>query len=197
MKPLADAKSRLRGALPDDRRRLLSLAMLVHVLRTAGSVPGAVVETVGGDSTVQAACSRANAGYTPYSTSGLNACLRNAFRAGTAVFLPADLPLLERVDVESLIAPLADGRQVSIAPDRHNAGTNALAIRRPSTFEPMMGEGSFVRHLAALAIGGTSYAIVRSPGLALDIDVPADLDALLGRRPDWWDVAGSLVAGLT
>jgi 2-phospho-L-lactate guanylyltransferase len=91
---------------------------------------------------------------------------------------------------------LESGRQLAIAPDRHNAGTNALAIRAPAEFEPSMGEGSFVRHLAVLAMSGTSYAIVRSRGLGLDIDTQADLDSLLLSRPDWWDLAITLLAGL-
>ena len=207
MKPLADAKSRLRGALPDDQRRLLSLAMLSHVLQTATAFPGAEVEVVGGDADVRAACRRAGARFATDTTADLNACLRGAFGSThgahvegdgaprSVLFLPADLPLVEPSDLDALAAPLESGRVLAIAPDRHNAGTNALAIRPPAKFELSMGESSFVRHLAALAAGGTSYAIVRSPGLGLDIDSPADLDLLLRSRPDWWDHARSLVAG--
>lgn len=203
MKPLAESKSRLRGALPDDRRRLLSLAMLVHVLQTAAGVREAAgmrdaeVLVLGGDGAVELACRRTGARFVEETTGDLNACLATAFeaagQAGRApvLFVPADLPLLAVSDIDSLLRAAAD-EHVVIAPDRHNAGTNGLAVHGAATLAPMMGNGSFQRHLAQFAMAGTRYEILRTPGLGLDIDTAADLDALTGEQPGWWDRADAL-----
>lgn len=203
MKPFAESKTRLRDALSEDQRRLLSLAMLVHVARTAASISDASVTVLGGDRAVEQACALVGCAFVANPPGeDLSACLRGAFDdartrgATTALFVPADLPLLVAGDIEALIRTRAGGGAYAIAPDRHNTGTNALAVHEPAPFNPAMGGGSFVRHLSQMAMSGARYEICRTPGLALDIDTPADLDVLLRQRPDWWESAAQLVDGL-
>ena len=82
--------------------------------------------------------------------------------AEAVVVIAADLPYVATEDVEVLLAA-ADPLAVAPSPDGR---TNAVAARPPSAFTPSYGEGSAARH------GGTP--VVR-PGLARDLDTPADL----------------------
>jgi 2-phospho-L-lactate guanylyltransferase len=44
------------------------------------------------------------------------------------------------------------------------------------------GPGSFDAHLAAARAAGVPTAVVERPGLAFDLDTPADLERLLSRE---------------
>jgi 2-phospho-L-lactate guanylyltransferase len=85
----------------------------------------------------------------------------------------ADLPLLADEDIAVLLNEAEHG--CAIAPDRESVGTNAIALLRPDAPTFAFGEGSFARHLAAM----DGARVVVRPGLGLDIDTPADLDAAL------------------
>jgi 2-phospho-L-lactate guanylyltransferase len=67
----------------------------------------------------------------------------------------------------SVLAPAADGR-----------GTNA-AFRRPAGLFPLrFGNDSFKPHLAAARATGKPCIVLSLPGIALDVDNPADLRQL-------------------
>jgi len=68
----------------------------------------------------------------------------------------------------TVLAPAADGR-----------GTNA-AFRRPSGLFPLrFGNDSFKPHLAAARATGMPVVVLHLPGIALDVDCPADLRRLV------------------
>jgi 2-phospho-L-lactate/phosphoenolpyruvate guanylyltransferase len=94
--------------------------------------------------------------------------------------IPADIPLIQATElgeimtqspaVGSVLVPAADGR-----------GTNA-AFRRPANLFPLkFGNDSFRPHLAAAQSTGKPCRVLRLPGIALDVDNPADLQQLMGR----------------
>ncbi len=104
---------------------------------------------------------------------GLNAELRAVSRHATGVPLlvvHADLPLLCGEDLAALIE--AGERGCAIGPDRHEAGTNALALRDHDGFGFAFGAGSLRRHLSA---AGEHAVVVRRRGIAFDVDTPHDL----------------------
>ena len=108
----------------------------------------------------------------------LDRALAYASGAGAtrAVILMSDLPLVGPDDIDELVSEL-DVAAAAIAPDRLDAGTNALALRLPASVQTCFGNAdSFSRHLHVLRGHYESLAIVRNPGLAFDVDVPSDLD---------------------
>lgn len=96
------------------------------------------------------------------------------------VLLPADLPELAAADVDALVEA---GRQarIAIAPDRRGLGTNGLYLPAALDFRCRFGTDSRPRHEAEARRFGIEPAIVMRPGLAADLDTPADLRSLIGR----------------
>lgn len=92
--------------------------------------------------------------------------------------LPGDLPRLRPADAEALLSA-AEGGRIAVAPASADGGTGGLALRAGAPLRLAFGPGSFGKHLAAARSSGSPAAIVRAPGLAFDLDRPADLDALL------------------
>lgn len=110
---------------------------------------------------------------------GLNAELEAARRTlvdGSLLVIHPDLPLVVAGEVE-LLLDAAERSGFAIVPDRHGAGTNALAlVRRGMRFE--FGAGSFGRHSAQ---AGGALMLVDCAGLTLDCDTPDDLDLAIDR----------------
>jgi 2-phospho-L-lactate guanylyltransferase len=175
-------KGRLRGALGPAERDALARRMLDSVLAAAGDARAiARVLIVSPDS------DGLPAGHEVLHDpgAGLNAAFEVARLSSRSaqvreiVFLPADLPQLSAADVEALVLA---GRSagIAIAPDQRGIGTNGLYLPTALDFRCRFGAGSRARHEAEAQRLGIEPAIVRRPGLALDLDTPADLRSLGG-----------------
>jgi 2-phospho-L-lactate guanylyltransferase len=159
---------------------------VVGVLRACPQLDGVLVATDGGDVASAALAHHAEVMIDEPSAPPLAAIVDRGLAqlaargASAAVVVMADLPLLGPRHVEALLATLA-GADVALAPDRDQAGTNALALRLPAAFGSCFGHAdSLARHLAAAARAGLAARLVRAHGLAFDVDHPADLEELVG-----------------
>ena len=65
---------------------------------------------------------------------------------------------------------------VVIAPDRREEGTNALLISPSGLIEYEFGPGSFAHHCERAIRAGARLEVVNLPSLALDLDLPEDLE---------------------
>lgn len=104
---------------------------------------------------------------------GLNAeldRLRLTIGPVPVLVIHADLPLIGPGDIAELTG-LAEAHGAAIAPDRRDEGTNAVAVLPATPLAFSFGIGSLARHRAALA----GAAVVRRPGLMVDVDTPDDL----------------------
>ena len=182
---LETAKSRLAGRLCPAARRELVLALLERVL---GALAGAervdAVLVVSPDPAVLAFAAASGALPLAQPGSGLNAALKlgrsEALRRGAdrLLIVLGDLPLLTPAEVDAL---LAHPEAVVLAPDRHERGTNLLALRPPAALPPAFGPESLRAHRLAAQQRGLPLQEYRSRATALDLDTPEDL-ALLGER---------------
>jgi 2-phospho-L-lactate guanylyltransferase len=110
---------------------------------------------------------------------GLNVELEAAraiFPRSPIAFVHADLPFL-RPDDARMLLDAAHQSGVSVAPDRREVGTNALAIADSRPFLLSFGPESFSRHHASFP----DASIVRTDGLGFDLDEEEDLDMALAR----------------
>jgi len=92
--------------------------------------------------------------------------------------IPADIPLIQAWELEEILkhAP-AEGSV--LVPAFDGRGTNA-AFRRPANLFPLrFGNDSFKPHHAAAQATGKSCVVLNLPGIAIDVDNPADLQQLI------------------
>lgn len=188
VKNLEHAKVRLSSVLSPSERRMLVLAMLddvLHALRAAPAV--AHVSVISRDSTVLHAAAQHGAEAIVDRMPGLNEALTQAAThvaargAAALLVLPADLPLVTPSDIDALSGALEHEPGAVLAASR-DGGTNALLVRPPLVLPFLYGVGSLMKHMEAARQRGLGVEVVRSPGLALDVDQPDDL-TLLAKSP--------------
>jgi len=193
VKRFGAAKQRLAGGIDDERRAEVVAAMLGDVLEAIGearSIERTIVVTSEPTAAELAAAAGTEVLPDPDEGGHSGAALAGIARAlelgaGCVVLLPGDCPLLDPRELERLLTGMPE-RFVAVVPDRHGAGTNALALAPPDAIRPAFGEGSCARHIAAAREAGTPYAVEELPSLGLDLDTPADVVALtraLAERP--------------
>jgi 2-phospho-L-lactate/phosphoenolpyruvate guanylyltransferase len=177
---LAAAKTRLSPVLDDAEREALALRLLERVLSVAHAACSDVV-VITPSAALQAVVVKAGVMLVVQRGMGLNAGLDQARDAAgsdgikTLGVLHGDLPNLTDADVTSLLDPVIDQRGVAIAPDRAGTGTNGLALNPIDAIGFRFGSGSFAAHREEATSAGLPMTIVERPGLAFDLDTPADL----------------------
>jgi 2-phospho-L-lactate guanylyltransferase len=195
VKPLDRAKSRLAGALAPEERASLVQSLLertVGILRQVPAVTEILVVTR--DPGVAGWASQTGIQVLREDReSDLNRELASATRLAQAqqaeavLILHADLPRVTSADIEAMTASAAAPPIVVVAPDRHGRGTNALLCSPPGLIEYRFGPDSFALHCAQAQAAGARLEVCSSPGLALDLDLPEDLELLrahaLGSTP--------------
>jgi 2-phospho-L-lactate/phosphoenolpyruvate guanylyltransferase len=186
VKRFHEAKRRLAEGIDDERRAALAAAMLEDVLEAiaaARTIERTIV--VSGDPVAQEIAASASAEVVPdpADEGHVEAALAGIARAEVedaecVVLLPGDCPLLDPRELDRLLTGVPDP-YVAIVPDRHGEGTNALVLTPPTAIRPAFGEGSRARHVAAAREAGVPFAVEELASLALDLDTPADLVALI------------------
>lgn len=173
VKARGQGKSRLASALPERERDDLVEAMLASVIRAASQVA---------DRTILIGPPRGVLPFIPDAGHGLNPALERALAIAARgdapdriIVLAGDLPCITAEDVRDL-AHLPAG-VIGIATDRHGYGTNALSLPLPeaAAFRFRYGTGSADLHREAARTLGLNAETITLPGLAKDIDEPADL----------------------
>lgn len=186
VKPLRRGKSRLAGALSEDERTELNRTLLEHTLKTLSGLKE-LEEVLVISRDPQALTIARNHGARTVREDGqpeLNTALKRAtviaqvYATRGVLVLPADLPLITREDVLTLIQHADDPPVVVIAPDRHGKGTNALLMSPSGLIEYDFGEDSFQRHCDRVRESGARLEIVDLPSLGLDLDIPEDLEII-------------------
>ena len=184
VKPLRRGKSRLAGTLSEDERAELNQSLLQNTLKTFSDLKE-VEEVLVISRDPQALAIARHYGARTVREDGqpeLNTALRRAtviaqvYATRGVLVLPADLPLVTRDDVLTLIEHVGEPPAVVIAPDRHGTGTNALLISPAGLIEYDFGENSFQRHCERAREAGARLEIVNLPTLGLDLDLPEDLE---------------------
>jgi 2-phospho-L-lactate guanylyltransferase len=119
-----------------------------------------------------------------------------ALGAEAVALLPGDCPLLDAAELSEALERLAAG-QVTVVPDRHGTGTNALLMAPADAIGPAFGEGSAERHRDRAERAGYVVAVEPLGSLGLDLDTPEDLIALAGVLATKPDLATQTAATLS
>lgn len=181
VKPFAEAKQRLAGAMGGERREALSRSFFEHVLAIAMSFRPAVrVQVVSRSEEILAFARHAGAEAVSEQAEGHNPALEQVMAAlkcegdRPILILSSDLPLLSGSDVAAMLA-LEGQADIGIATDAAGEGTNALFLSRPCLIPLRFGPGSCAAHRKEAEGAGLRSEVIDRPGLARDIDSPDDL----------------------
>jgi 2-phospho-L-lactate guanylyltransferase len=186
-----DAKSRLGRTLDAEERQDLTERLITKTVGAALAVPGlADVLVVSPDRDVLRRSAELGARTLRQRSRGLNAGLDEARAdvvaggADALVVLPIDLAFVSAGAIADVLEPLAAAeRVVALVTDRHETGTNALALRPPDVIGFSFGAGSRSAHRAAAEAAGARFVEIDGP-LTLDIDTPADLVLVESMAPE-------------
>lgn len=189
VKPLRGALRRLMTALEAPVRRELQVAMLTDVLGAcagAAGLEGVMVVTSDPDA-AELAARLAGARVVPDHDPprGMNAAVSRGLAAvaaegaEAALVLTADLPLARPEHIAEILECRVGDRSVVLVPSADGTGTNAMLLSPPEALRPRLGPDSLARHSAQALRRGLAMTRLPVAGLALDIDTPADLVALM------------------
>lgn len=184
VKPLRRGKSRLAGVLTQDERTDLNQKLLVHTVDTLSALPEIEHILVVSRDPAALAVAREHGARTVLENGAphLNIALARAtivaqnYITRGVLIVPADLPLITPEDVRAMLDRAKDPPVVVVAPDRHRTGTNALLVCPVGLIEYDFGPDSFQRHCNRAREAGARLEICELPSLALDVDMPEDLD---------------------
>jgi 2-phospho-L-lactate guanylyltransferase len=188
VKRLDHSKERLAGALSPKERRALVLGMLDDVLSALSACRSiAAIAVVGSDDEVAQIAELHGASFVREQEHDLNSALEQAARElecdEAMLVVPADVPLLDPADVESIVRRHPPQRpSLSLVPDRHRERTAALLASPPCAIAFRFGPDSFAEHQRAAQRAGAALTLLELDNLALDVDTEEDLALVLARR---------------
>jgi len=193
LKCLARAKERLAGVLDAAARCALVEAMARDVVAAllAMPCPAPRILLVTDDEGVAALARALGVGLFRSGSrepDPLNGALAEAAEFATGhgarqlLVIHADLPLATPGALRTLLgadAQDSEPERIRLVADRAGTGTNCLLATPPRVIPFRFGADSLARHRAACAAQRVPCRESHSPGIAFDIDLPVDLDALV------------------
>jgi 2-phospho-L-lactate/phosphoenolpyruvate guanylyltransferase len=191
IKETAFAKQRLATALSSARRQELAVAMFEDVMRALSAshgLAGVAVVTLDQNATQIAARWGAQV-WTDGARDGhtgavMAAARRLATTGATMLTIPGDVPRVSPADIAAILAAHTEPPAFTIVPAWDDLGSNAIMCSPPDLVPLRFGPDSFFPHLATARRQGLEPTIVRRPGIAIDIDEPADLARFMSDRSD-------------
>lgn len=185
VKNLKDAKQRLASVLSQPERTELARAMLQDVTEALASWDKRPeVAIVSCDSfALSLACKYGFEVIADHRNAGETDAIEIATRVCEAreldtLVIPGDIPLVQAWELQAIYDAAPEVGTV-LAPAGDGRGTNAV-LRRPAALFPLrFGNDSFKPHLAAAQATGKPCVVLPLPGIAVDVDDPADLQKLI------------------
>lgn len=189
VKEFDGAKQRLAPLLAPEQRQALAAAMLEDVLAALVEAPlaGIMVNTL--DPVATGLARRYGArvvtdGARDGHTGAVTAMARILAGEGHDMLtVPGDIPRVTAAEIGAVIEARRPAPSVTIVPAHDERGSNAVLCSPPLVMPLRFGDDSFFPHLAAARALGIEPTIVKLPGIALDIDQPEDVQALLRATP--------------
>jgi 2-phospho-L-lactate guanylyltransferase len=191
VKAFNGAKQRTESVLTPGQRQLLAATMLEDVLAAlsgATRLAGILVNTV--DPVAASLAERYGArvvteGALDGHTGAVNGMARvlASEGAGALLTVPGDIPRVTPAEIDAVVSSCGAAPSFTIVPAHDELGSNAVLCAPPFSVPLRFGDDSYFPHLMAARAQGIEPAIVRLPGIGLDIDHPADLRAFMAARP--------------
>ena len=186
VKEFTGAKQRLAALLTPEQREVLAATMLEDVLGAlagARRLGGILVNTLEPRAAALAdrygarvVADGARAGH----TGAVMGMARTLAAEGHAMLtLPGDIPRVTAAEIDAVVGSCRPAPSFTIVPAHDELGSTAVLCAPPAAVPLRFGDDSYFPHLVAARRCGIEPTILRLPGIALDIDHPADLRMFL------------------
>lgn len=193
VKPLRRGKSRLAEVLSEEERLGLNSQLLIHTVDTLKEIPEIEQVLVVSRDPAALSLARAHGARTVQENGApeLNIALTrativaNQYATRGVLIIPSDLPMISKEDVSAMLEMVKDPPVVVVAPDRKREGTNALLVCPVGLIDYDYGPHSFERHCERARMVGARLEICELSSLALDMDVPEDLELVSDELGSW------------
>lgn len=187
VKSLRRGKSRLANVLTDEERSALNNDLLIRTLHCLQSISAIdQVLVISYDPEVLAKARELGAMTVQEGKrTNLNNALRRAtvaakaYNASKAIIIPADLPFINKEDIEDFIAQQGTPPEIIISSDQRSDGTNALLTNPIGILEYNFGEWSFRKHIEQAEQKKINVKVKNQKSLTFDLDLPEDLEIFL------------------
>lgn len=193
IKPLAKAKSRLASVVDSDTREAMVLLMLNRVMTASKHALGnESCVVLGGDEIIEKIVMGHQIELEKDEAVNLNdslwaaICRSNKKGSLATLVLPADLPLIQDMDILEIVRASDDYCHHVCSPALAEGGTNAFLQPKEAAIRPMMGLGSFKRHKEYIESLGKKFVVVESTRTGFDLDNQFDYEWAV-RNIDSWD----------
>jgi 2-phospho-L-lactate guanylyltransferase len=183
VKEMLGAKQRLAPLLSPEERIGLTQVMLRDVLAALSAARGLAgialvtldpwAEALAQEHGARIITEGAREGHTGAVT--VAAAVLQAEGVAGILTMPGDIPAVKTPEIEALIAGASAPPAFIIAPAHDEQGSNAILMSPPNAVKLRFGEDSYFPHLAAARAAGIAPQILHLPGVAMDIDHPADI----------------------
>jgi 2-phospho-L-lactate guanylyltransferase len=183
VKEMAGAKQRLAPLLSPEERISLMQVMLRDVLAALSAAQGLAgialvtldpwAEALAQEHGTRIIMEGAREGHTGAVTAA--AAVLRAEGVASILTMPGDIPAVKTPEIEALIAAASTAPAFIIAPAHDKQGSNAILMSPPNAVRLRFGEDSYFPHLAAARAAGIAPQVLNLPGIAMDIDHPADI----------------------
>jgi len=186
IKPLRRGKSRLSSVLSEDKREGLNKFLLtstLQCLKKINEIDHIIVISYDPSALTLARKFGARTVLENRNTN-LNRALRKATLAAKAInsskilIVPADLPLLTKDDIFTVLKKSKKPPEIVIVPDRKMSGTNILLINPIGAIKYNFGEWSFRKHIEQAERKKINIKICQRKNLSFDLDLPEDWEFL-------------------
>jgi 2-phospho-L-lactate/phosphoenolpyruvate guanylyltransferase len=189
IKSLQAGKSRLSSFLDDQVRRYLNEFFLRHIVEVARELPGshgtAIISECEGvlglarSLDIRAIRQTAGQGLNAAATQGVDEL--RASGACAILIIASDPPMIRASDLHE-IATRGREHRVVICPDKHYTGTNAIFLAADTSLHFRFGAESCAEHCREAQSSGITPLTYFHRRIAMDIDVPADVQPWLGEQ---------------
>ena len=100
---------------------------------------------------------------------------------GAMLTLPADIPGVTSQEISLVVSAHLPGPSFTISPAHDHMGSNTVICSPPDAVPLRFGDNSYYPHLDAARRCNIEPTVIHQPGIAMDIDHPADLAMFLSR----------------
>ena len=186
VKKFSNAKTRL--GLPQEKTELLCKIMLDEVLSTISQSQkiNKIVLVSNDESALKIGKRYNTVPIFEENEKGVNAAvslaekylLVNGF--DTSIVFPQDIPLMQPVDIDNLLAFQKNTKSLLIVPSRKFDGTNALLRTPVDVIETHYDEDSYKIHLSTAKSRGIPTSLVLIHRIMLDVDDWSDVEYIMG-----------------